>query len=184
MWKDADSSKGPRKDLYSAQAINKALKKAGHTSLAEQFANYSAATRATHLTFTEGAALNYPVKSLGGQASTQRREEEDVQDQARPPDQRDVPVRAGRRDHQAQADAEDGPEAAGSRAVVAIYGVSGTLRSRPSRSTRKGIGNTKVPFDATSLAVEVTLVNASTLQGLLPAPHAPTPARASRSTTT
>ena len=45
MWKNADSSKGPRKDMYSTQAINKALKKAGHTSMAEQFANYSAATR-------------------------------------------------------------------------------------------------------------------------------------------
>src|SRR4051794_4331478 len=69
MWQYADSSKGPRKDLYSTQAINKALKKAGHTSLAEQFANYSAATRATHQTFAEGAALNYPTKPLAGGAT-------------------------------------------------------------------------------------------------------------------
>ena len=68
MWKNADSSKGPRKDMYSTQAINKALKKAGHTSMAEQFANYSAATRAPSLTFQEGAALAYPAKPLGGQA--------------------------------------------------------------------------------------------------------------------
>jgi len=46
MWQYADSSHGPRKDLYSTQAINKALKKAGHTSMAEQFANYSEIGRA------------------------------------------------------------------------------------------------------------------------------------------
>ena len=110
MWKNADSSRGPRKDMYSTQAINKALKKAGHTSMAEQFANYSAATRVPALTFSEGAALGYPVKPLGGQAGARRREAQDVQDQARPPDQRDLPVRAGRRDLQAEAAAEDGLE--------------------------------------------------------------------------
>ena len=66
MWKKADSSKGPRKDIYSTQAIDKALKKAGHTSMAEQFANYSAATRAPRADLQEGAALGYPVKPLGG----------------------------------------------------------------------------------------------------------------------
>ncbi len=110
MWKNADSSKGPRKDMYSTQAINKALKKAGHTSMAEQFADYSAATRIPALTFSEGAALGYPAKSLAGASGSRRREAQDLQDQARPPDQCDLPVRAGRRDHQAQAAAEDGLE--------------------------------------------------------------------------
>ena len=68
MWKNADSSKGPRKDMYSTQAINKALKKVGHTSLAEQFANYSAATRIPALTFSEGRGAGLP-----GQAARRRR---------------------------------------------------------------------------------------------------------------
>ena len=109
-WKNADSSKGPRKDMYSTQAINKALKKVGHTSMAEQFANYSAATRVTHLTFAEGAALNYPTKALAGQAGLDPRQAQEVQGQARPPDQRDLPVRAGRRDLQAEGAAPDGPQ--------------------------------------------------------------------------
>ena len=65
MWQYADSSKGPRKDKYSTEAIDKALKKAGKVRLSEMFANYSAATRVTRTVFNEGAATGYPVKPLG-----------------------------------------------------------------------------------------------------------------------
>ena len=68
MWKYADSSKGPKKDKYSTQAINKALKKDGHTSMAEQFANYSAATRYTHPDLRRGRGAQLP-----GQAARRRR---------------------------------------------------------------------------------------------------------------
>ncbi len=146
MWKNADSSKGPRKDMYSTQAINKALKKAGHTSMAEQFANYSAATRVPALTFGEGAALGYPVKPLDGQAAPARREAQDLQDQARPPDQRDLPVRAGRRDLQAEAAAEDGPEVRRlARGRGDLRPRRRVLRSRTSRSTRTASGRRRSP---------------------------------------
>jgi hypothetical protein len=163
MWQNADSSKGPRKDMYSTQAINKALKKLGHTSLAEQFANYSAATRATHLTFAEGAALNYPTKALGGQASVnsgKRKTFKTKLDHLTSATYQFVP---GGGTSKLKVLLRMAPKAAGSRAVVAIYGTAGTLEFKTIKVNGHGIGHKKFPFDSAGVAaVEVTLVNAST----------------------
>ena len=72
MWKNADSSKGPRKDMYSTQAIDKALKKTGRRLGRGSSPSYSAATRLSHVAFSEGVAQSYPVKPLAGQATLTR----------------------------------------------------------------------------------------------------------------
>ena len=52
-------------------------------------------------------------------------------------------------------------KSAGSRAVVAIYGPAGQLQFKKVKINARGIGKAKVPFDASVVAVEVTLVNSS-----------------------
>jgi hypothetical protein len=161
-WKNADSSKGPRKDMYSTQAINKALKQVGHTSMAEQFADYSAATRATHVVFNEGTALNYPVKRLGGQASVnsgKRKSFKTKLDHLTSATYQFVP---GAGTSKLKLLLKMAPKSAGSRAVVAIYGTGGTLTFKTIRISGRGIGHKRIAFDGASVAaVEVTLVNAS-----------------------
>ena len=161
MWKNADSSKGPSKDMYSTQAINKALKKAGHTSMGEQFANYSAATRVPALTFSEGAALGYPVKPLGGQAALNHGKRKTFKTKLDHLTSATFQFLPGGGTSKLKLKLKMAPKAAGSRAVVAIYGAGGTLRSRPSRSTPTASGTRRSRSMPASLAVEVTLVNAS-----------------------
>ncbi len=62
---NTDSSQGRRKNLYSTKAVDKTLKAYG-TSFAEQFTLYSAATRYSHQSFSEGTELNYPIKKASG----------------------------------------------------------------------------------------------------------------------
>ena len=161
MWKAADSSKGPRKDLYSTQAVNKALKKDAHTTLAEQFTRYSAATRATHVTFSEGAALNYPVKPLAGGATLGSHNHKTFQgklDQLTSATYQFVPSGTSK----LKLTVKMAPKSQGSRAIVAIYGTNGSLSFDLVKVNGHGIGHKKVVFDGTVAAVEVTLVNAST----------------------
>ena len=161
MWKNADSSKGPRKDMYSTQAINKALKKVGHTSMAEQFANYSAATRIPALTFGEGLSLGYPVKPLDGQAGLpdgKRKTFKTKLDHLTSETFQFVP---GGGTSKLKLQLKMAPKSAGSRAVVAIYGPAGAFQFKTIKINARGIGKAKVPFDASVFAVEVTLVNAS-----------------------
>jgi hypothetical protein len=161
MWKNADSSKGPRKDMYSTQAINKALKKAGHTSMAEQFANYSAATRVPAQTFSEGAALAYPVKPLGGQAALahgKRKAFKTKLDHLTSATFQFVP---GGGTTKLKLKLKMARKVAGSRAVLAIYGAGGAVQFKTIKVNARGLGHAKVPFDASVAAVDVTLVNAS-----------------------
>ena len=161
MWKNADSSKGPRKDMYSTQAINKALKKAGHTSMAEQFANYSAATRVPTLTFGEGAALGYPVKPLGGQAALNGGKRKTFKTKLDHLSSGTFQFVPGGGTSKLKLRLKMASKSAGSRAVVAIYGSAGGVTFKTVKVNAKGVGHTKVPFDATVLAVDVTLVNSS-----------------------
>jgi hypothetical protein len=162
MWKYADSSKGPRKDLYSTQAINKALKKVGHTSLAEQFANYSAATRATHQTFSEGASLNYPNKPLAGSATLASHKHKTFKtklDQSTSATYGFVP---GGGTSKLKVTVRMAPKNRGSRAVYVVYGPGGAIQqTKAIRVNRKGVGHKKIVFGGSVTAVEVTLVNAS-----------------------
>jgi hypothetical protein len=161
-WQNADSSRGPHKDMYSTQAVNKALKKVGHTSMAEQFADYSAATRSTHQLFNEGTALNYPTKALAGQASVnagKRKTFKTKLDHLTSATYQFVP---GGGTSKLKVQLKMAKKAAGSRAVVAIYGTNGSLQFKSIKVNAHGIGNKKIAFDATVAAVEVTLVNAST----------------------
>ena len=161
MWKNADSSKGPRKDMYSTQAINKALKKAGHTSMAEQFADYSAATRIPALTFSEGAALGYPAKSLAGAsavAAGKRKTFKTKLDHLTSATFQFVP---GGGTTKLKLQLKMASKSAGSRAVATIYGLGGAFSFKRIKVNGRGIGHAKLPFDASVVAVEVTLVNSS-----------------------
>ena len=163
MWQYADSSKSPRKDLYSVEAIDKALRKAGHTSLAEQFANYSAATRDPAVTFSEGAALGYPQKPLGkspvslpaGKKKTFKAKLDHLSSST-------FQFVPGGGTSKLKLTLRMAPKSHGSRAVAAIYGTGGTLTFVNIKVNRRGVGHKKVVFDGTVAAVEVTLVNAST----------------------
>jgi hypothetical protein len=161
MWQNADSSKGPRKDMYSVQAIDKALKKDAHTSLAKQFTAYSAATRAPAVTFQEGAALAYPVKPLAGQATLaagKRHKFKTKLDRLTSATFLAVP---GGGTSKLKLQIKMAPKSAGSSAIVAIYTTSG-LVFQTVKVNQRGVGKKTVPFDGTVAAVEVTLVNTST----------------------
>jgi hypothetical protein len=162
MWQYADSSKGPRKDLYSTQAINKALKKVGHTSLAEQFAKYSAATRATHLTFKEGAALNYPSKPLAGAAALTRHKHKTFRTKLDHLTSASYQFVPGGGTSKLKVTVKMASKSKGSRAVFVVYGPGGILKSKAIKLNRHGVGHKKIVFDGSVTAVEVTLVDAST----------------------
>ena len=163
IWKYADSSKGPRKDLYSTQAVNKMLKKDTHSSLAEVFANYSAATRATHQTFAEGAALNYPVKALAGAAALAGHKHKTFKTKLDHLTSATYQFVPGGGTTKLKLRLRMAPKSKGSRAVYVIYNPAGVIVAmKPIKINRRGIGHKKVVFDGTVSAVEVTLVNAST----------------------
>ncbi|HCB02681.1 MAG TPA: hypothetical protein DEQ43_00165, partial [Nocardioides bacterium] len=161
MWQDADSSRGPRKDLYSVQAIDKALKKLGHTTLAAQFAKFSASTRFPAL-FREGLG-RYPTKPLERRANLAAHKTKRFRaklDHLTSATYQLVPGRATRR---LQLQFEMAPAAHGSRAVVVVVGRNG--KPKPFKIVEvnaKGMASRTVLFDRTVRAVEVTLVNAST----------------------
>jgi hypothetical protein len=163
MWQYADSSKGPRKDLYSTQAINKALKKAGHTSLAEQFANYSAATRATHQTFAEGAAQNYPSQPLAGAATMPAHKHKSFKTKLDHLTSASYQFVPGGGTSKLKVTVKMASKAKGSRAVYVVYGPSGAIVAIKSiKVNGHGVGHKKIVFDGSVSSVEVTLVNAST----------------------
>jgi hypothetical protein len=162
MWEYADSSKGPKKDLYSTQAINKALKKVGHTSLAEQFANYSAATRYTRATFEEGVSANYPSKPLAAAVALGPKKKKTFKaklDHLTSTTFQFVPSGTTKlKLHFAMA-----PKSRGSRAVVTIVGTDGSLTFQKVKVNGHGKAQKKFDFNsATVAAIEVTLVNDST----------------------
>jgi hypothetical protein len=161
MWKNADSSKGPRKDLYSTQAINRALKKDAHTTLAKQFTYYSAATRAPAVTFQEGAALGYPVKPLGGQATLPAGKRKTFKTKLDHLTSETFQAVPGGGTTKLKLKLKMAPKRTGSSAIVAIYTTSG-LVFQTIKINKNGVGKKKVAFDATVSAVEVTLVNTST----------------------
>jgi hypothetical protein len=161
MWKYADSSKGPRKDLYSTQAINRALKK-NHSSMAEEFARYSGATRATHAFFSEGTEQNYPVKPLAGQVGLPAGKKKAFKaklDHLTSSSFQFVPS-GGTSKLKLKFDMAS--KAAGSRAIVITYRTSGAVDVQLVKINSHGRGAKKVAFDASVAAVDVTLVNAST----------------------
>ncbi|HEX5088816.1 MAG TPA: MXAN_6640 family putative metalloprotease [Nocardioides sp.] len=162
MWQYADSSKGPKKDLYSTQAINKALKKADHTSLAEQFANYSAATRATHATFAEGAALNYPSKPLAGAVSLPSHKHKSFKAKLDHLTSSTFQFVPGGGTSKLKVKVKMASKQRGSRAVYVIYGPGGMVQTKAIKVNGHGVGHKKIVFDGSVTAVEVTLVNAST----------------------
>jgi hypothetical protein len=162
MWQYADSSKGPRKDKYSTEAIDKALKKAGHVRLSEMFANYSAATRATHTLFNEGTTENYPVKPLAGTATLAPKKKQTFKaklDHLTSTTFQFVPSGTTK----LKLRFTMAPKSKGSRAVVTTYGTDGSITFKTVKVNGRGIANKKFDFNsATVLSIDVTLVNAST----------------------
>jgi hypothetical protein len=162
MWKQADSSKGPRKDLYSVEAINRALKKSAHTSLAKQFANYSAATRAPALTFQEGLALGYPAKPLAtGPVALPAGKSKMFKTKLDHLTSATFQAVPGGGTTKLKVQLKMAPKVTGSAAVVAIYSTTG-LSFQTIKVNKRGVGKKSVVFDGTVAAVEVTLVNTST----------------------
>jgi hypothetical protein len=161
MWQYADSSKGPRKDLYSSQAINKALKKVGHTSLPEQFASFSAATRYPGV-FSEGIANGYPAKRLGGRAGLTAHKRKTFKTKLDHLSSSTFEFVPGGGTSQLKLRFKMAPKAQGSRAVVVVLGVTGAiLQVKNVKVNRRGVASKKFAFDANIGAVDVTLVNAS-----------------------
>ncbi len=161
MWKKADSSRGPRKDLYSVEAIDKALKKDGHTTLVKQFANYSAATRAPAFTFQEGLALGYPTKPLAGAAALPAGKRKSFKTKLDHLTSETFQVVPGGGTTKLKVQVRMAGKQTGSTAVVAIYSTAG-LAFQTIKVNKNGVGKKTVIFDGTVGAVEVTLVNAST----------------------
>ena len=161
MWQNADSSRGARKDKYSSQAIDKALKKEVGSSMAAEFANFSASTRFP-AAFTEGVVNGYPAKRLSGEATLAKGKRTNFKtklDHLTSSTYRLVP---GGGTSKLKLRFKMAPKAAGARAVVIVLSTTGTvLAFRSVKVNRKGIGAKKVAFDGTVGAVEVTLVNAS-----------------------
>jgi hypothetical protein len=162
MWQYADSSKGPRKDKYSVQAIDKALKKAGKTSLSEQFADFSAATRYPS-SFSEGVANGYPAKPLGsapvalagGKKKTFKAKLDHLTSST-------FQVANGGGASKLKLKFKMAPKSNGSRAVVVLLAPTGAiLQIKSVKVNRKGVANKKFTFDASVAAVEITLVNSS-----------------------
>jgi hypothetical protein len=162
MWKNADSSKGPRKDMYSSQAINKALKKKAKSSFAEEFTRYSGATRATHLFFNEGAAQNYPTKALSGQVALSAGKKKSFKAKLDHLTSKTFQFVPGGGTSTLKLKLKMSPKAQGSRAVAIIYRTNGSVEVRLIKVNGKGRGKKKLAFDASVVAVDVTLVNAST----------------------
>ena len=165
-WKAADSTKGPRKDKYSLQAINKVLKKTGKTSLSEQFALYSAATRAPGQTFAEGAALGYPSKPLGGAIALgpakKKKAFKTRLDHLTSDTFQFVPSgTAG--DAQLKVQLRMGKKQTGSRAVAVVYNTAGVIVEVKSiKVNKRGVAKKKIQFGGGVVgAVEITLVNSS-----------------------
>jgi hypothetical protein len=161
MWQNADSSKGPRKDKYSVQAIDKALKKLGHTSLAEQFANFSAATRYPSA-FTEGVANGYPAKKLGGGAVLAKGKKKNFKTKLDHLTSSTYQLVPGGGTSKLKLRFKMAAKSHGSRALIVVLGAGGVILDvKNVRVNRKGVAGKKVLFDGTVSAVEVTLVNAS-----------------------
>ena len=161
-WQAADSSKSPRRDLYSTQAINKALKKVGHSSLPEQFANFSAAARFP-TAFSEGAANAYPAKTLGGQAGMNVGHQKTFKTRLRHLSSATYSFVPGAGTSTLKLHVKMAPPSQGSRAVVVILGAGGAVLSvKQVRVNARGAANHQVDFGLGVASVEVTLVNAST----------------------
>jgi hypothetical protein len=165
MWEYADSSKGPRRNRYSTQAIDKALRKQ-HTTLEEAFALFSDANRRTHSEYDEGAATNYPTKKLAA-AKKLRKKGASKQFSTRLNHLSSatygfVSKGLDNRKYKLRLSIDMAPKSAGSRAVVSVYKTTGTVKSKVVRLSGRGNATLKVKFSSENVSsVEVTLVNAS-----------------------
>ena len=166
MWKNADSSKGLRKNKYSTQAIDKALRKK-KTTIQEAFARFADANRRTHTEYEEGAATNYPVKKLSGEKKLRKKGAKKTfrakLNHLASATYRFTSQGLGSKKFKLRLVLDMAPKSAGSRAVVAIYKTNGAVRSKTVRLSGRGNATKKVKFASDKVAaVEVTLVNAST----------------------
>ena len=166
MWKAADSSKGPSKDRYSTQAINKVLSKQ-KLPLDKAFSLFSDLNRRTHTGYEEGAANNYPVKKLEGK-KTLRNKGQGKRFKAKlnhltSATFRYTPDGLGGSKFKLRLNFDMAPKAKGSRAVVSTYKQSGGVKTKVVRLNGQGNGVLKASFSSSSVKyVEVTLINAST----------------------
>ena len=166
MLENADSSKAPRRNRYSTQAIDKTLRKE-KTTIQEAFARFSDANRRTHTEYSEGAANNYPVKKLSGEKKLGKKGAS-KRFSARLNHLASATYRftskgLGSKKYKLRLSFDMAPKSAGSRAVVSIYKTDGGVKSKLVKLSRRGNAAMKIKFASDKVsAVEVTLVNAST----------------------
>lgn len=163
IWNYADSSKGPRKDLYSTQAIDKALKKTVGSKMSNEFALFSAANRFTHQVYSEGVELNYPNKPLAGQAVLAGGAKKSFKSKLDHLSSATYNFVNGGGASTLKLQFRMAPKRAGSLAVVVSYGPAGNVIGiQTVKVNRKGKGKEKVGFTPATSSVDVTLVNSST----------------------
>ena len=166
MWKYADSSKGLRRNKYSTQAIDKALRRE-KTTIEEAFARFSDANRRTHTEYSEGPETNWPIKKLSGEKKLARKGAS-KRFNARlnhlsSSTYRFTSKGLGSKKYKLRLTLDMAPKSLGSRAVVTTYKVDGTVKSKLVKLNGRGNAAMKVKFSSKKVnAVEVTLVNAST----------------------
>lgn len=163
IWKNADSSKGPRKDRFSTQAIDKALRK-HKTRLGEAFTAYSAATRLTHTPlFSEGVEQNYPIKPLAGQATLPGGAKKSFKTKLDHLTSQTFQYVNGGGASKLKVSLRMAAKFAGSRAVAVLYAPNGAVVGFENiKVNNRGKGKKKFTFDGNVSAVDITLVNAST----------------------
>jgi hypothetical protein len=163
----ADSTRGRKRNLYSTEALDKALRKVAGTTLADAFARYSAANLNTHLFYSEGAeGEGYPNKPVAGEAALGPGG--DTRFRTRLNHLASTSYRLTPSGTAAgttmQLRFQLGKKFTRGRAAVVSYGPAGQLLGFDViKPNKRGVAKTRVDFSSTSVsAVEVTLVNGST----------------------
>lgn len=160
IWKYADSAKGPRKDRYSTQAINKALRKVGRSSLAAEFTSYSAATAFPQQTFAEGAL--YPTKRMAGSAVLGKGGKKRFKAKLNHLTSATFQLQPDGSATKLKVQLRMAAKKTSPRAIAVIQHIDGSLTFEAIKVNRRGKGKTKLPFDASVAQVQITVVNAST----------------------
>jgi hypothetical protein len=166
MWKIADSSKGKKKNRYSTEAIDKALRKQG-TTIEESFALFSDANLRTHTAYSEGTSQHYPVKKLSGGKTLGKKganKRFSVKlNHLTSSSYRFNSKGLDSKKFKLKLSIDMAPKSDGSRAVVTTYKNDGAVKTKMVRLNGGGNATLKVKFSSKKVAaVEVTLVNAST----------------------
>jgi hypothetical protein len=163
-WKAADSSKGPKKDKYSVEAIAKVLQ-GRKFPMDKAFSLFSDVNRRARKAYNEGNANHYPNKKLEakkrltskGQSKRFTSKLNHLSSATYQFDSKSLGSK-----FELKLAFNLAPKASGSRAVVTTYKTSGKARSKYVKLNSQGNKTLEVAFGSSAVKyVEVTIVNAS-----------------------